>query len=77
MRSGARSATQFGPRIESGSLRDRLRAAGIRVVSRALDREERAEKTYAGLMSRVGALAETDLALSHQLAWMNSLPEAW
>jgi hypothetical protein len=43
----------------------------------AHDREQRAAKTYAGLMSRVGALAKTDLALAHQLAWMNSLLEAW
>jgi hypothetical protein len=43
----------------------------------ALDREEHTAKTYAGLMSRVGALADTDLVLAHRLAWMNSLPEAW
>ena len=42
----------------------------------ALDREECVAKTYAGLMSRVGALADTDLALAHLLAWMNSLSEA-
>ncbi|HKO27974.1 MAG TPA: hypothetical protein VJU80_10990 [Solirubrobacteraceae bacterium] len=41
----------------------------------ALDREERAAATYAGLMSRVGHLAETGRA--HQLARMQALPGAW
>jgi hypothetical protein len=41
----------------------------------ALDREERAEKTYAGLMSRAGHLTKTGFA--HQLAWMDSLSGGW
>ena len=41
----------------------------------ALDREQRAAEAYAGLVSRVGDLAETGLA--RQLAWMHSIPGAW
>ena len=40
----------------------------------ALDREERAAKTYAGLMRRVGHLTETSLA--HQLALIQAPPGA-
>jgi hypothetical protein len=41
----------------------------------ALEREERAAKTYARLMGRLGHVAEAGLA--HQLAWMHSTPRAW
>jgi hypothetical protein len=41
----------------------------------ALDREERAAKTYARLMTCVGHLAETGLA--HQLACTQTLERAW
>jgi hypothetical protein len=47
----------------------------FRAYRTALDREERAAEAYAGLMSRVGHLAETGLA--RQLAWMHSIPGAW
>jgi hypothetical protein len=40
----------------------------------ALDREERAAKTYAGLMRRVRHLTETGLA--HQLAFIQAPPGA-
>jgi hypothetical protein len=75
---GGRSATQSGRHIESGSLRAGLASRWhSRTYRAALDREERAAKTYTGLMSRVGAVADTDLVLARQLAWKHSLPEAW
>ena len=45
----------------------------VEACQAALDREERAAKTYAGLMSRVGDLADT--SLPRQLAWMHLFPE--
>jgi hypothetical protein len=86
-RVGAAVAASARWRAERDAVRAAYRVGSLRagLASRwhsrtyraALDREERAAKTYAGLMSRVGAVADTDLVLARQLAWKHSLPEAW
>ena len=47
-------------------------ALAFEAYQSALDREERAAKTYAGLMRRVRHL--TEIGLAHQLALMPALP---
>jgi hypothetical protein len=66
-----RDAVRAAYRVWSaaGAFGDRL---AFEAYQSALDREERAARTYASRMSRAEHLAETGLA--HQLACMQALP---